>query len=156
MENKTVIEYLIKNNISISFAESCTGGALASALTKVPGASNIFKGSFVTYSEEWKIKYLGVNENTIKEFGVVSKEVSKEMVKGLVQPSHANLLVSVTGNAGPGKGDETKDVGTIFYSIMYKGIIDTTELNLHSSREENINETVDSIFNKIAKILDIK
>ncbi|MCR5741965.1 MAG: nicotinamide-nucleotide amidohydrolase family protein, partial [Gammaproteobacteria bacterium] len=115
----SLIKRLIKDNISISFAESCTGGALVSALTKIAGVSKILEGSFITYSNEFKVKELGVKEETINEFGVVSAEVAHEMVEGLYNKTNAKLCISTTGNAGPTKGDLTKDLGDVYVGIMY-------------------------------------
>lgn len=148
-----VINKLIENNISISFAESCTGGALASYLTKTPGVSKIFKGSFVTYSDEYKIKFLNVNKETIDRYGVVSSEVAKEMADNLQLITDASLSISVTGNAGPTRGDISKDLGTIFVGVAYKGTITTYELNLKGSREEIINSIVEFVYTKINMLI---
>ena len=154
MINK-LASYLIDNNITISFAESCTGGALASTLTKIPGVSKIFKGSFVTYSIEYKHKYLGVKYKTISNYGVVSKEVALEMVKGLSKKTKSNICVSVTGNAGPSKGDPNAPVGKVFVGLIYNNIPNTYELSLDGEREEIINKTVEFIYQKITDFLNI-
>ena len=150
-----IINKLLENNITISFAESCTGGALASTLTKIPGVSKIFKGSFVTYSIEYKHKYLGVKYKTINNYGVVSKEVALEMVKGLSKKTSANICSSVTGNAGPSKGDPNAPVGKVFVGLVCNGSTNSYELSLDGEREEIINQTVEFVFNKITEILNL-
>ena len=144
-----IINELINKNISISFAESCTGGALASTLTKTPGVSKIFKGSFVTYSIEYKEKMLGVSGDTIEKYGVVSKEVAEEMAKCLKNITSSDISISVTGNAGPTKGDEKEPLGKVFVGFYYKNLI-VDELDLVGSREEIINEVVNHVFQKIS------
>lgn len=151
--NEEIIKKIIDKNLSISFAESATGGALASEFTKIPGASNVFKGSFVTYSDEYKIKYLGVLKNTISKFGVVSKEVALEMLIGLKKETGANITVSVTGNAGPSKGDPNEPVGRVYVGISINDTDNVYELNLTGSRKEVIESTVDFVYSTIEKSL---
>jgi len=146
---KDTVEKIIKSNISISFAESATGGSLASTFTKIPGASNVFKGSFVTYSDEYKIKYLGVKKDTIDKYGVVSKEVALEMVVGLKKETNADICASVTGNAGPSKGDPNEPVGRVYVGLIVKDDKNVFELNLTGTREDIIYSTVEFVYNKI-------
>ena len=148
-----VTDKLLEKNISIAFAESCTGGALSSALTKIPGVSKIFKGSFVTYSDLYKHKYLKVKKKTIKDYGVVSKEVAQEMVQGLFKKTKADISVSVTGNAGPTKGDLNEPIGRIYVGLLLKGDEDIFELNLSGEREKIINDIVEFVFSKINELI---
>ena len=150
----TIINKLIEKNISISFAESCTGGALASALTKIPGVSKIFKGSFVTYSIEYKEKLLGVQSKTIEKYGVVSYEVAEEMAKCLKKITSADISISVTGNAGPTSGDITKPLGKVFVGFYIYNNLFVDELNLEGSREKIINDVVQYIFTKIGLLTE--
>lgn len=102
MENtveKTLVELLLKNNMTISFAESCTGGMLASTLINVSGSSNVINESYVTYSEEAKMRILGVSKETLNKYTVYSSEVAEEMAEGLKKVTHANVCASVTGKA---------------------------------------------------------
>jgi len=147
-----VINKLIEKNISISFAESCTGGALASTLTKMPGVSKIFKGSFVTYSIEYKEKLLGVSKETIEKYGVVSYEVAEEMARCLKNITSADISISVTGNAGPTSGDETKPLGKVFVGFYIYNALTVSELDLKGTREEIISEVVNYVFTMISKI----
>ncbi len=147
-----IINQLIEKNISISFAESCTGGALASTLTKIPGVSKIFKGSFVTYSIEYKEKLLGVSSKTIEKYGVVSYEVAEEMARCLKNITLADISISVTGNAGPTSGDETKPLGKVFVGFYIYNTLTVSELDLKGTRQEIINDVVNYVFTMISKI----
>lgn len=146
---KSTILKLINNNKTISFAESCTGGALSHVLTTIPGVSSIYSGGFIAYSNEFKIKFLDINKKTIEKYGVVSKEVASEMANGLYAKTNADICISTTGNAGPSKCDIDKEVGKVFVGIRYKDNTETFELSLNGSREEIINEVVDFVYKKI-------
>lgn len=115
---EVVVKLLKENNYTISFAESCTGGMLASRIINVSGASRVINESFVTYSNDAKIKYLNVSADTINRYGVVSDQVVIEMATGLQKISKANLAVSVSGIAGPTGGSVAKPVGLVHYAIM--------------------------------------
>ncbi len=95
-----IVQILNKNKLIIASAESCTGGLIASTIINASGASNVIKESYITYSNEAKIKILKVNPSTIDKYSVYSKEVAREMVMGLYLVSHANVCISVTGLAG--------------------------------------------------------
>ena len=106
-----------KNNLNISVAESCTGGLLSSSIIEIPGASDIFNSGFITYSNIAKIKHLGVNKDIVKKFGAVSNETSLAMAKGLYKISKSNLIVSITGVAGPNGGTKKNPVGTVYFTF---------------------------------------
>ena len=114
---KSLVKKLIKNKLKISFAESCTGGLLASSITSVSGASKIFNLGLVTYSNQAKIKFLKVNKNIIKKYGAVSHQCCLAMVNNLSKLSKANICVSVTGIAGPRGGTKQKPVGLVYIGI---------------------------------------
>ena len=114
---KSLIRILIKKKIKISFAESCTGGLLASTVTSISGASKIFNLGLVTYSNQAKIKILKVNKNIIKKYGAVSHECCSAMVKNLSKISKANINVSITGIAGPNGGSKKKPVGLVYIGV---------------------------------------
>lgn len=99
--------------IVVCTAESCTGGWIAQAITMVPGSSNWFDRGFVTYTNDAKRDMLGVQADTLKKFGAVSKEVVREMVQGALSRSAAQVAVAVSGVAGPGGGTAKKPVGTV-------------------------------------------
>ena len=103
---------------TISCAESCTGGGVAFAFTSVAGSSDWFNQSWVTYSNDAKRSILGVAEQTLKQYGAVSKQTVKEMADGVRRNSGAQLVVTVSGIAGPGGGSEAKPVGTVWFGFL--------------------------------------
>ena len=114
---KSLIRILIKKKIKISFAESCTGGLLASTITSISGASKIFNLGLVTYSNQAKINVLKVNKNIIRKYGAVSYECCLAMVQNLSKISKANINVSITGIAGPKGGTKQKPVGLVYIGV---------------------------------------
>ncbi len=118
---EAIQEWMIKNNKTLACAESCTGGFLSSQLTAIPGASNYFLGSIVSYSNSLKNKLLHVSSETLNSKGAVSSETVHEMWKGVLQATGADFGVAVSGIAGPSGGTSEKPVGTVFYAIGFKG-----------------------------------
>lgn len=110
-------EMLTERKLTISTAESCTGGELAKMITSVSGSSKYFMGGMVAYATEKKIKILNVSKETVDQFTVVSEQVAQEMAKGCQQLFDTDISLSTTGVAGPGKGEDGKEVGTVFYTI---------------------------------------
>ena len=125
---------LLEKHITISCAESCTGGLFAAALTDIPGISEVFERGIVTYSNRAKIEELGVKAETLDKFGAVSPETACEMAAGLAEKTGSDLCISVTGIAGPGGGTAEKPVGLAYIGIAYKGQVKAVE-----SRGRNIN-----------------
>ena len=140
-KNFELVKILIEKNMTISFAESITGGLLAKYITDCPGSSKILKVSYITYSNEIKNKILHVDNETIKKYGVVSKEVAKEMAKGLKDLTNSYINVSTTGNAGPTVCDD-KPVGLVYYCIIVNDEIYNKEINL-SENIKNLNKSND-------------
>lgn len=116
-----VAKLLLEKNITISSAESCTGGKFAAALCEIPGISAVFERGIVTYSNRAKMEELGVKEETLAAYGAVSPETAEEMVRGLAAKTGSDLCISVTGIAGPGGGSEEKPVGLAYIGLSYKG-----------------------------------
>ena len=114
---KNLVKKLIQKKLKISFAESCTGGLLASSITSISGASKIFNLGLVTYSNQAKINFLKVNKNIIKKYGAVSHECCLAMVNNLSKISKAHINVSITGIAGPNGGTKQKPVGLVYIGI---------------------------------------
>lgn len=112
---------LLEKHITISCAESCTGGLFAAALTDIPGISEVFERGIVTYSNRAKMEELGVKAETLDKFGAVSPETACEMASGLAEKTGSDLCISVTGIAGPGGGTAEKPVGLAYIGIAYKG-----------------------------------
>lgn len=105
---------------TIATAESCTGGWIAQAITEVPGSSAWFDRGFVTYSNAAKVQMLGVNPQTLEQYGAVSAETATEMAAGALAHSEANVALAVTGIAGPDGGTQGKPVGTVFIAWTHK------------------------------------
>ena len=124
LETKVVNE-LINRGFHIACAESCTGGLLCGALVNVPNASAVLDSSFVTYANEAKIKYLGVKEETIAEYGVVSEAVAGQMACGVAAECGAQVGVATSGIAGPAGGTETKPVGMVCFGFCIDGKVTT-------------------------------
>lgn len=114
---KKLLNKLIEEKITISTAESCTGGLLAYSFTKNKNSSKIFKGGYIAYSNELKINELNVNKDLINKYGAVSNEVAKGMLNGLYKKNKTKICISTTGIAGPGGGTKNKPVGLIYIGI---------------------------------------
>ena len=115
--SQKIVRLLKKKKFNISFAESCTGGMLSSAITSVNGSSKVFKLGLVAYSNQSKIKVLKVPKNIIRKYGSVSEPVCLAMVKNLSKISKTNISVSITGIAGPSGGTKIKPVGLVYVGI---------------------------------------
>ena len=139
-----VVKLLEQRGLTISTAESCTGGLLSELITSVSGASAVFELGLCTYSERMKMKYLGVSEAVLSQYGVVSCETALAMVQGLKKCSGADVCVSVTGIAGPGGGTEETPVGTIYlgFDICGRQFVRLPDFrNLQDKSRENLRRT---------------
>ncbi len=114
---KNLIKILTRKKLKIAFAESCTGGMLASEITSISGASKVFGLGLVTYSNQAKISLLKVDKNIIKKYGAVSPECCEAMVENLAKISKSQINVSITGIAGPNGGTKIKPVGLVYIGI---------------------------------------
>jgi len=132
---------LIKHNLRIVLAESCTGGLVCQQLTNIPGSSVWFDRGFITYSNESKMELLKVNKTTLSKFGAVSKEIASEMALGALDASHADIALSITGIAGPSGGSIDKPVGTVFFAIAYQNKVVFNASKIFPGSRENIRES---------------
>lgn len=143
-----VASKLIEKGLTISCAESCTGGLFAATLTRVPGISKAFERGYVTYSNQAKIEELGVSQITLDQYGAVSRETALEMAKGVFRETGSNLCIAVTGIAGPEGGTAEKPVGLVHIALIYTdkyGVQRITEEEKHiqrNHREKNRELTV--------------
>ena len=154
MNLKKLHKKLIDKKLTISVAESCTGGLLASNLTKLANSSKYFQMGLVTYSNEAKTKILKVDRNIIKKYGAVSKECCEEMVKNLSKISKSKINVSITGIAGPGGGSELKPVGLVYIGIKTGKYLLILENKFKSRNRSSVQKnTVREVLNKITKII---
>ena len=141
---------LIKKKLTISAAESCTGGLLAHNLTKLANSSKYFQMGLTTYSNQSKIKILKVNKNIIKKYGAVSKECCKSMVQNLSKISKCKINVSITGIAGPGGASKNKPIGLVYIGIK-KGKTLIVKENRFKSNNRNSIQTL--TVRKVIKIV---
>lgn len=137
-----VVKYMIKENLKLCTAESCTGGMIAQTVTNVPGASGMFLGGVCTYNEEIKQKLLGVSENTLEKFSVYSEQTASEMSAGALKLFGADVSISVTGIAGPDGGTDEKPVGTVYVSVRNSQNEIVRNLRLYDSYENLTREKI--------------
>jgi len=133
---KYLVNKLQKKKLKISFAESCTGGMLATAITSISGASKIFNLGLITYSNDAKINILRVNKKIIQKYGAVSPECCEAMVKNLSKISKADVNVSITGIAGPKGGTKTKPVGLVYIGVKKSNKLIITK-NIFKQKKRN-------------------
>lgn len=142
---------LTQQNKTIATAESCTGGKIAQVLTSVSGASNYFRGSVVSYATDTKVSVLGVSEETINKYTVVSAQVAKEMALGIQKLMKTDYAIATTGNAGPSKGDADAEVGTVFLALATPSEVIVEEFNFGQPREKVIDRAVNKAFEMLQK-----
>lgn len=140
---------LIKNNLTLSSAESCTGGLISSYLTDIDGASAFIFQNFVTYSNEAKIKFLNVSEQTLEKFGAVSEQTAYEMSKGLLD--FADCSIATTGILGPTGGTKEKPIGLVYISLGFKDEIKV--IKYISSKTGRYNIKVDIVETALFELL---
>jgi len=156
-EEASVEEQIQKKSISEGFtlalAESCTGGEIAARITKIPGASGYFKGGAVVYHAQSKVDLLDVPASLIEQKGVVSVEVAEAMAMGAKQKYGSTHAVATSGNAGPSKGDEAVEVGTVCIAIASPSGVYAEEFSFGKSRERVIQKAVNKVFELLFKSL---
>ena len=130
-----VAELLIERKLTVATAESCTGGLIASKLIEYPGISEVLLEGCVTYSNDAKMRRLGVKAETLEQFGAVSEETAREMAEGIARTSGAEIGIATTGIAGPGGGSEEKPVGLVYMGLYYKGKTDVKKCNFAGKRQ---------------------
>lgn len=114
---KQTVELLKSKKLKLATAESCTGGLIAKRITDVSGSSEVFEGGVVCYSNHFKENVLGVSPETLKKYGAVSRETAREMVRGVLSLTKADIAVAVTGIAGPSSDDTNKPVGLVYIAV---------------------------------------
>lgn len=154
--NTELIQLLKQHGLYISSAESCTGGLFSALITEVPGASDVFCETIVTYSNDAKMKELGVSCDTLEKYGAVSRQTAYEMAVGICSHTGADIGIGITGIAGPGGGTDKKPVGTVFVGINVGGDIAVYHLLINGNRDEVREETCRFAFLKTAEIIKEK
>lgn len=149
-----IVAQTMKNNTkTLAVAESCTGGAIASSITSMAGASEYFKGCVVAYSNEVKRKILGVKAETLAKYGAVSEETVKEMVSGVISNMDTDYAVATTGIAGPGGGSKDKPVGTVWIAVASKNEIHIQKMSFGDDRLRTIERTINQTFANLLKLM---
>lgn len=141
---KAVVDLLAENRLTVSTAESCTGGLLAARLINVAGVSDVYKAGYITYSNKAKRKILGVKKALLEKKGAVSEEVARAMAEGAAAASKAEVAVSITGIAGPGGGTAEKPVGLVYIACNVGGKITVKKYNFNGNRAKIRETTVSS------------
>src|SRR5574344_423581 len=139
---RAVVELLSKNGLSITAAESCTGGLVCGKIVNVAGASEVFRGGYITYSNKQKRNVIGVKKSTLEKYGAVSEQVAAEMAKGVLEVSKADVAISTTGIAGPGGGTPEKPVGLVYIGCPVKNKVYVEKFNFSGSRNKVRESTV--------------
>ncbi|MCD7727835.1 MAG: CinA family protein [Ruminococcus sp.] len=137
-----VVKWLTEHGLTISLAESCTGGMLSEAITSVSGASEVYECGICSYSNRIKQSILGVNSESLEKYGAVSEQVAREMANGVLRLSQSDIAVGVTGIAGPLGGTEEKPVGTVWVSVATKEKTIAKNLMLYNRGVKLERETV--------------
>ena len=150
---KAILNYMAENGLTLSLAESCTGGYLSQLFTQHPGASKVFLGGVVSYSNEVKESVLGVKNVTIEQFGAVSAEVAGQMVEGALQNFKSNYAIAVTGIAGPDGGTPEKPVGTVWIAVASANKKVVKKLTFGNKRMQNIERSAISALNMLNTLL---
>lgn len=139
------------DKLTIATAESCTGGKIAALLTEVPGASQYFKGSVVSYASQAKIDILNISEAIVEKYSVVSAEITEAMALSVQQMMKTDYAIATTGNAGPNKGDSTAEIGTVFIAIATPKGVFSEEFNFGQPREKVMDRAVSKALELIYK-----
>ena len=149
---KELVEKLKQSNLNLSSAESLTGGLFASTITSIPGVSSIFKGGAVTYWNEIKHDVLGVSNEIINTYGVVSSECAAEMARGVKKIYSSNVAISFTGNAGP-SSMEGKPVGLVYIGVAIEKTVFTFEYMFDGDRNEIRSKCVEVAIKKLKELI---
>lgn len=150
MKVEEVKKLFIEKGLTLGSVESFTGGLFAQTITSISGASKFYKGGFVTYATEEKMRLLKISKDLIDEFGVVSKEIAFRMANNAKHRLNVDVCVSFTGNAGP-EAMEDKPVGEVYIGIIYNGTCEVFSLNLIGDRKEIQQQAVDFALEKLLK-----
>jgi len=150
---KTIIHKLIKQNINVSIAESCTGGQLCSVFTETPGVSKIFNMGLITYSNKSKNLILKIPLSILKKNGAVSEKVASLMVLNLFKMSKSKLCISTTGIAGPSGGSKSKPIGLVYIGIKFNENIHVTKKIFNGNRKKIQKDTVNFCLKSIQDLI---
>lgn len=148
-----IYNLLRERGLKLGLVESCTGGLISSRFTRIPGASNVLDRCIVTYSNNAKIDEVGVNESTLNKYGAVSEETAYEMAKGLLSKTNLDIVLSITGVAGPSGGTENKPVGLVYICVLDKVKHKVIRFSINGDRASIQNKAATYAFSEIRKFL---
>lgn len=148
-----LLKVAVNSKITVSVAESCTGGLLGAKITSISGSSEYFLGGVITYSNEAKMKLLGVKRQTLKKFGAVSEECAKEMAWGVKKLLRSDCAIAITGIAGPLGGTAEKPVGTVFIAVALGKKVAVRRFNFSGTREAIRAQSVESAIDMALEML---
>jgi len=149
-----LIKILKEKKLTISTAESCTGGLIAKLITDVAGSSEVFIGGVISYSNEMKMNWLGVKQETLIMYGAVSEQTIKEMLNGIIKQTGSDIAVAVSGIAGPTGGSPEKPVGTVFIGVAFRNNKVVKKFLLEGSREQVRMESAMKALKMIRNVLN--
>ena len=150
---RRLADFLLKNDLKLTAAESCTGGLVSAACTDLAGSSNWFERGFVTYSNEAKTEMLGVDADLIKAHGAVSEQVARAMAFGAIRYSKAQISIAVTGVAGPSGGSTAKPVGTVWFGFSVQGRLHSELMRFNGDRAAVRSQTVAHALQRVLTLL---
>lgn len=148
-----LVRLLRTKELTISTAESCTGGLIAAYITDIPGSSKVFLGGVVSYSNTMKRKWLNVKLETLEQYGAVSQNTVEEMLDGILNVTGSDIAVAVSGIAGPGGGTDEKPVGTVFIGVAYNTKKVIHRCSFTGSRKKVRQRSADKILEVISEML---
>lgn len=151
---ETVVELLARENLTVTTAESCTGGLIAGTIVNAAGASDVLNEGYVTYSNEAKMRLVGVRRETLEKYGAVSEQTAREMAEGAAKAAGADAALSATGIAGPGGGTAEKPVGLVYIGCFLRGRTEVKECRFEGSRMENRIHTVETALEMLKETLE--
>lgn len=149
-----LVQLLLERNMTVSTAESCTGGLIAGAIVNAAGASAVLNEGYITYANEAKKCLVGVSGETLEKYGAVSAETAREMALGAAKASGSNVGLSSTGIAGPGGGTNEKPVGLVYIGCSVDGEIKVREFHFKGNRMENRLHTVEEALGLAVEMLE--
>ena len=149
-----IINKCRSKKFKISVAESCTGGLISSIITSIPGSSDVFECGFITYSNNSKRKILNVSQNTLSLYGAVSEEVVIEMISGLKIRTQSDILLAISGIAGPGGGTDEKPVGTVWIAIAGPRGVFTEKFQMGKGRDRVVEKTIFSALSRLLQLVN--
>jgi len=150
-----IIKKLASENQTVSFAESCTGGRIAAAFTSISGSSAVLNGSVVTYSNDIKHKWLGVDQEVLENFGAVSSQCVSQMLKGIQHFAGSDYALAVSGIAGPTGGTEEKPVGTVYIGVITPFKQEVFQCFFKGEREDVQEQSTAFAITKLTDVLEI-